>query len=59
MNQLNVETELAPAIRPLARLTATALGAEWQDPERGQFMTMLTMTASIHSPMDGGLDYDR
>ena len=59
MNQLSVETEVTPTIRPLARLTATAISAEWAAPERGHFMTMITMTATIHSPMDGALDYDR
>jgi hypothetical protein len=59
MSQLNVETELAPTIRPLARLNATAFSAEWADPGRGHFLTMITMTATIASPADGGLDYDR
>lgn len=58
MSQLNVEMELATTIRPLARLTAAALSADWADPSRGEFMTMITLTSSIHSPMDGGLDYD-
>ncbi|GLQ96823.1 hypothetical protein GCM10007863_12430 [Dyella mobilis] len=58
MSQLNVETEMAPTIRPLARLSAASLGAQWADPARGHFMTVITFHGSIHSPMDGGLDYD-
>ncbi|MBB5360524.1 hypothetical protein HDE76_003768 [Rhodanobacter sp. ANJX3] len=58
MSELNVETEMSSTIRPLARLSATAFGEEWADPSRGHFLTMITMTASIHSPADGGLDYD-
>jgi hypothetical protein len=58
MSQLNVETDLAPTIRPLARLSATAFGPEWADSSRGHFLTMITMNATIHSPADGALDYD-
>lgn len=58
MSQLSVDTE-TPTIRPLARLTATAFSAEWAAPEKGHFLTMITMTATIASPADGGLDYDR
>ncbi|QRN54755.1 hypothetical protein [Dyella caseinilytica] len=59
MGELNVETELASTIRPLARLSATGFGAEWADPSRGHFLTVITLTSSIHTPADGGLDYDK
>ncbi|MDR3447498.1 MULTISPECIES: hypothetical protein [Dyella] len=59
MSQLSVDTEVTPTIRPLARLTATAFSEEWAAPEKGHFLTMITMTSTIPSPADGGLDYDR
>lgn len=59
MSQLSVDMEVAPTIRPLARLTATGFSAEWAAPEKGHFLTMITMTGTIASPADGAMDYDR
>jgi len=58
MSQINVETEMAPTIRPLARLCATAFSAEWMDPERGLFQSIYTFGGTIHSTADGAGDYD-
>jgi hypothetical protein len=60
MSQLKIEAEAAPAtVRPLARLTATALDVGYADPSKGGFMTMLTFGGhSLPSIMDGPADMD-